>query len=106
VVKWTYFALLTAEEFGITQANVEEMKSSTNPEMKRILGIANEDGSAAGFGTGIGLPEDWVVNIVKAVGNYSEVFERNVGANTPLKISRGKNALWNAGGLQYAPPIR
>ena len=106
IVKWTYYALLTAEEFGITQANVEEMKSSTNPEMRRILGVANEDGSAAGFGTGIGLSEDWVVNIVKAVGNYAEVFERNVGTNTPLKIARGKNALWNAGGLQYAPPIR
>lgn len=106
VVKWTYFALLNAEELGITSVNVEEMKSSTNPEIKRILGAANEDGSAAGFGTGIGLSEDWVVNIVKSVGNYSEIFERNVGAGTPLKIARGKNALWNAGGLQYAPPIR
>jgi general L-amino acid transport system substrate-binding protein len=106
VVKWTYYALLTAEEFGITQANVEEMKASPNPEMKRILGVKNEDGSAAGFGTGIGLSEEWVVQIVKAVGNYAEVFERNVGENTPLKIKRGKNALWSAGGLQYAPPIR
>jgi len=107
VVKWTYFALLTAEEFGITQANVEEMaKTATNPEIQRILGVKNADGSAAGFGTGIGLPEDWVVQIVKAVGNYGEVFERNVGLNTPLKIARGKNALWNKGGLQYAPPIR
>jgi general L-amino acid transport system substrate-binding protein len=106
VVKWTYFALLTAEEFGITQANVEEKKSSTNPEILRILGVKNADGSAAGFGTGIGLPEDWVVQIVKGVGNYAEIFERNVGMNTPLKIARGKNALWNAGGLQYAPPIR
>ncbi len=107
VVKWTYYALLTAEEFGITQANVEDMaKTATNPEIKRILGSKNEDGSAAGFGTGIGLDEEWIVHIVKAVGNYGEVFERNVGANTPLKIARGKNALWNQGGLQYAPPIR
>ena len=106
VVKWTYFALLTAEEFGITQANVDEMKSSTNPEMQRILGVKNADGSAAGFGTGIGLSEEWVVQIVKAVGNYGEIFERNVGMGTPLKIARGKNALWNAGGLHYAPPIR
>ena len=106
VVKWTYFALLTAEEFGITQANVDEMKSSTNPEMQRILGVKNADGSAAGFGTGIGLSEEWVVQIVKAIGNYGEIFERNVGMGTPLKIARGKNALWNAGGLQYAPPIR
>ena len=107
VIKWTYFALLTAEEFGITQANVEEMaKTSTNPEIKRILGIKNEDGSAAGFGTGIGLDEEWIVHIVKGVGNYGEIFERNVGAGTPLKIARGKNALWKDGGLQYAPPIR
>ncbi len=107
VIKWTYYALLTAEEFGITQANVEEMaKTATNPEVQRILGVKNTDGSAAGFGTGIGLSEDWIVNIVKAVGNYGEVFERNVGLNTPLKIARGKNALWTAGGLQYAPPIR
>ncbi len=107
VVKWTYYALLTAEEFGITQANVEEMaKTATNPEIRRILGVKNDDGTAAGFGTGIGLGEDWVVQMVKAVGNYGEIFERNVGPNTPLKIARGKNALWNKGGLQYAPPIR
>lgn len=106
VVKWTYFALLITEELGISSANIEEMKSSTNPEIRRVLGIANEDGTAAGFGTGIGLSEDWVVNIVKGTGNYAEIFERNVGVNTPLKIARGVNALWNAGGLQYAPPIR
>jgi general L-amino acid transport system substrate-binding protein len=106
VVKWTYFALLNAEELGITSANVEEMKASTNPEIQRILGVKNADGSAAGFGTGIGLSEEWVVNIIKGVGNYGEIFERNVGASTPLKIARGKNALWRNGGLQYAPPIR
>jgi general L-amino acid transport system substrate-binding protein len=107
VIKWTYYALLTAEEFGITQANVDDTaKTTTNPEIKRILGVKNEDGSAAGFGTGIGLDEEWIVHIVKAVGNYGEIFERNVGANTPLKIARGKNALWSQGGLQYAPPIR
>ncbi|MGB9143309.1 MAG: transporter substrate-binding domain-containing protein, partial [Aestuariivirga sp.] len=106
VIKWTYYALLTTEEFGITQANVDEMKASTNPEIQRILGVKNADGSAAGFGTGIGLGEEWIVQIVKGVGNYGEIFERNVGLNTPLKIARGKNALWNQGGLQYAPPIR
>ena len=106
VVKWTYFALSTPRSSASPQANVEEMKASTNPEIKRLLGVQNADGSAAGFGTGIGLDEDWVVNIVKAVGNYGEIFERNVGANTPLKIARGKNALWKNGGLQYAPPIR
>ena len=106
VIKWTYFALLNAEELGVSQANVEEMKSSPNPEIKRLLGAKSEDGSAAGFGTGIGLPEEWVVQIVKHVGNYGEIFERNVGLGTPLKIARGKNALWKDGGLQYAPPIR
>ena len=106
VVKWTYYALLNAEDLGITQANIEEMKGSDNPEIKRVLGVPNADGTAAGFGTGIGLGEDWVVQIIKGVGNYGEIFERNVGASTPLKIARGKNALWSAGGLQYAPPIR
>ncbi|MDP9137980.1 MAG: amino acid ABC transporter substrate-binding protein [Pseudomonadota bacterium] len=101
VVKWTYYALLTAEEFGITSANVDEMKtSSQSPEIRRILGAEGD------FGVGIGLANDWVVNIVKTVGNYGEIFERNVGEKTPLKIARGKNAQWNNGGLQYAPPIR
>jgi general L-amino acid transport system substrate-binding protein len=106
VVKWTYFALVNAEELGITSKNVEEMKTSTNPEVQRLLGVANSDGSAAGFGTGLGLDEAWAVNAIKAVGNYGEIFERNVGENTPLKIARGKNALWKDGGLQYAPPVR
>jgi general L-amino acid transport system substrate-binding protein len=106
VVKWTYFALVNAEELGITSQNIEEMKASKNPEVQRLLGVENADGSAAGFGTGIGLEEAWAVNIIKATGNYGEIFERNVGVNTPLKIARGKNALWKDGGLQYAPPIR
>jgi general L-amino acid transport system substrate-binding protein len=106
VVKWTYYALLNAEELGVTAANVEEMKGSANPEIKRLLGVKGEDGSAAGFGTGIGLGEEWAAQIIKQVGNYGEIFERNVGLNTELKIARGKNALWTQGGLQYAPPIR
>jgi general L-amino acid transport system substrate-binding protein len=106
VVKWTYYALLNAEELGITQANVEEMKGSANPEIRRMLGVPNADGTAAGFGPGIGLGEEWIVQIIKGVGNYSEIFERNVGGSTPLKIARGVNALWKDGGLQYAPPIR
>jgi general L-amino acid transport system substrate-binding protein len=106
VVKWTYFALVNAEELGITSKNVEEMKTSKNPEVQRLLGVENADGSAAGFGTGIGLDEAWAVNIIKATGNYGEIFERNVGESSPLKIARGKNALWKDGGLQYAPPIR
>ena len=106
VVKWTYFALLNAEELGIDSKNVDQMMGSANPEIKRLLGVKNEDGSAAGFGTGIGLGEDWAVSVIKGVGNYAEIFERNVGMSTNLKIARGKNALWNAGGLQYAPPVR
>ncbi|CAN5368105.1 amino acid ABC transporter substrate-binding protein [soil metagenome] len=101
VVKWTYYALLNAEELGVTQKNADEMKaSSTNPEIIRLLGKEGD------FGTGIGLSNDWVLQIVKGVGNYGEIFERNIGETTPLKIARGKNALWNKGGLQYAPPIR
>jgi general L-amino acid transport system substrate-binding protein len=102
IVKWTYFALLNTEELGITKANVEEMKASANPEIKRILGVEAE----TKIGTDLGLTNDWVANIVKATGNYGEIFESNVGADSPLKISRGINALWTKGGLQYGPPIR
>ena len=102
IARWTLNALITAEELGITQANVEEMKASGNPEVKRVLG--SEEG--AKIGTDLGVGNDWVVNIVKAVGNYGEMFERNVGTGSNLKIARGINALWTKGGLQYAPPIR
>ena len=94
------FAMVGAEELGITQANVDDMKKSDNPDVKRLLGKEGE------FGKGIGLDNDWVVRIVKGVGNYGEMYERNVGPNSPLKIERGVNKLWNQGGLQYAPPIR
>ena len=98
IVKWTVFALLEAEEYGITQANVEEMaKTSTNPNIKRVLG------ATPGMGKAIGLDEDWVVKAVKAVGNYGEIWKRNV---EPLGLPRGVNNLWNKGGLMYAPPIR
>jgi general L-amino acid transport system substrate-binding protein len=100
IVKWTHFALLNAEELGVTQANVEEMKSSENPDIKRLLGA---DGT---FGEGIGLSNEWAVNIIKGVGNYGEIFDRNVGMGSDLKIERGLNALWKDGGLQYGPPIR
>ena len=100
IVKWVHFALINAEEAGITQANVEEMKTTGNQDVKRILGV---DGT---FGEGLGLGNDWAANIIKAVGNYGEIFERNVGAGSPLKIERGLNALWTNGGLQYAPPVR
>jgi len=102
IVRWTHYAMLQAEEFGVTQANVEEMKKSENPEVQRLLGV----GDGVDFGTPIGLNKDWAVNIIKGVGNYGEVFDRNVGAGSPLKIARGLNALWKNGGLQYAPPIR
>ncbi|GHC68520.1 amino acid ABC transporter substrate-binding protein [Limoniibacter endophyticus] len=104
VVKWTYFALLNAEDLGITQANVEEIaaKADASPEIKRVLGT--EEGSK--IGTDLGLENDWVVKIVKGVGNYGEIFERNVGQGSPLKIDRGLNKLWNKGGLQYGMPIR
>lgn len=100
IAKWTYFALLNAEELGVTQANVEEMKGSDNPAIKRLLGV---EGS---FGEAIGLDNEWAARVIGAVGNYGEVFDNNVGPDTPLGISRGLNALWSDGGIQYAPPIR
>ncbi len=100
VVKWVHFAQLNAEELGVTKANVNDMLKSENPEIKRLLGVEGN------FGETIGLTKDWVVRIVKHVGNYGESFERNVGESSRLKIKRGQNALWTKGGLQYAPPIR
>jgi general L-amino acid transport system substrate-binding protein len=100
IVKWTLFAMVDAEEAGITSKNVDEMLKSTSPDVKRIVGT---EGS---YGEQLGLTNDWVVRIVRQVGNYGEIFERNVGAGSPLKIDRGLNRLWNDGGLQYAPPIR
>ena len=100
VIKWTHYAMLTAEELGVTKANVDEMMKSTNPDVKRLLGTEGN------FGEQIGLTKDWAYRIVKLVGNYGEVFEKNVGQGSPLKITRGVNALWNKGGLQYAPPVR
>jgi general L-amino acid transport system substrate-binding protein len=100
IVKWTHYAMLNAEEFGITKANVNDMLKSENPEIKRLLGVEGN------FGEQLGLTKDWIVRIVKHVGNYGESFERNVGQGSPLKIARGLNGLWSKGGLQYAPPIR
>ncbi len=100
IVQWTHYALVTAEELGVTQANVDEKLKSDNPSIRRLLGV---EGS---YGEGLGLTKDWAYRIVKAVGNYGEIFERNVGMGSPIKIARGLNALWNKGGLQYAPPIR
>jgi general L-amino acid transport system substrate-binding protein len=100
IVQWTHYALITAEELGVTQANVDEKLKSDNPAIRRLLGV---EGS---YGEGLGLTNDWAYRIIKAVGNYGEIFERNVGQGSPIKIARGLNALWNKGGLQYAPPIR
>ncbi len=97
IVKWSLFAMVNAEEMGVTSKNVDSMKSSKNPGIARLLG---------GQGEKLGLSDDWAYNIIKQVGNYGESFERNVGMGSPLKISRGLNALWKKGGLQYAPPIR
>ena len=100
IVKWTHYALLDAEELGVTKDNVDEMTKSDNPEISRLLGQDKD------FGNSIGLSKDWAVNVIKAVGNYGEIFERNIGMNTPLKIQRGMNALWTDGGIQYGMPIR
>jgi general L-amino acid transport system substrate-binding protein len=100
IVRWTLFAMINAEELGITQKNVDEMSKSDKPELKRIFGT---DGN---LGETLGLTKDWFTRIIKATGNYGEVFDRNVGAGSKLGISRGLNQLWNKGGIQYAPPIR
>jgi general L-amino acid transport system substrate-binding protein len=100
IVRWSQFAMIEAEEYGIDSKNVDEMLKSENPTIKRILG------TTPGMGKALGVDEKWVYNIIKQVGNYGESFERNVGKNTPLKIERGLNKLWSQGGLQYAQPIR
>ena len=100
IVRWTHNAMLNAEELGVTKANVEQMKASENPEVKRLLGTEGK------FGEAVGLTNDWAVRIIKHVGNYGESFERNVGEGSKLKIKRGQNALWTKGGLQYGIPVR
>ena len=100
IVKWTHYVMLNAEEAGVTSKNVDEMKSSANPDIKRILG------TEGAFGEPLGLTNDFGYNVIKAIGNYGEVFDRNIGPDTPLGISRGLNALWTKGGLQYGMPVR
>ncbi len=100
IVRWAQYAMLEAEEYGITSKNVDEMLKSDNPAIKRILGVT------PGMGKALGVDDKWVYSIIKQVGNYGESFDRNVGAGSPLKVERGQNALWTKGGLQYAPPIR
>jgi general L-amino acid transport system substrate-binding protein len=100
IVKWAQFAMIEAEEYGITSQNVDEMLKSDNPSIRRILGVT------PGMGKALGVDEKWVYSIVKQVGNYGECFERNLGKSSPIKMERGLNQLWSKGGLQYAPPIR
>ncbi len=100
IVRWTLFALINAEDLGVTQGNVELMKVSQSPDIRRLLGA---EGS---YGEAIGLKADWAASVIRAVGNYGEMYEHTVGPNTPLGIPRGLNALWKNGGLMYAPPIR
>jgi len=100
IVRWTLFALINAEELGVNSKNVDEMLKSNNPEIKQLLGVEGN------YGEQFGLTKDWAYRIIKLVGNYGELFDRNVGPNTALKLERGQNALWTKGGLMYAPPIR
>ena len=100
IVKWTLFGLLNAEEAGVTSANVDAMLKTDNPDIKRLLGVEGQ------LGEQLSLKKDFMVPVIKQVGNYGESFERTVGLGSPLKIARGYNALWNKGGIQYAPPFR
>jgi general L-amino acid transport system substrate-binding protein len=100
IITWVLNATVTAEEKGVTSANVDSMKGSKDPEILRLLGIEGNQGEELGLG------KDWAYNIIKSVGNYGEIFERNIGVNTPIGLERGLNALWTNGGLQYSPPFR
>jgi general L-amino acid transport system substrate-binding protein len=100
IVKWTLYAMINAEELGITSKNIEEALKSKKPDVMRLVGTEGN------YGEELGLTKDWAVRIIRHVGNYGEVYERNIGADSKLKIPRGLNQLWSAGGIQYAPPIR
>jgi general L-amino acid transport system substrate-binding protein len=100
VVKWTVFATIEAEELGVTSANVQEMLESEDPVVRRLLGVEG------GLGAFLALRDDWVVDVISQVGNYAEIFDRNLGPDTPFALDRGVNALWTDGGLLYAPPYR
>ena len=100
LVKWLNFALINAEEMGVSSKTIDEALQSQKPAVKRLVGTEGD------FGKGLGLTNAWAVNAVRSVGNYGEIFDRNVGAHTRLGIPRGLNELWDNGGIQYAPPIR
>ncbi len=101
ISRWVLNALIEAEEYGITSENIEDMKASANPSVQRILGVGDND-----YGAPMGLDSQWATRAVAAVGNYGQIYDRNVGPDTPLKLDRGVNNLWNKGGFMYAPPIR
>jgi general L-amino acid transport system substrate-binding protein len=100
IVKWTHFAMLNAEELGVSAATLDQAMRSEKPDVKRLVGTEGD------FGEQVGLTRDWAARIIRLVGNYDEVFERNVGTGSRLGIPRGINNLWSNGGIQYAPPIR
>ena len=100
IITWVLNATVTAEEKGITSANVDSMKNSKDPEVLRLLGVEGNQGAE------LGLSKDWAYQIIKQIGNYGEIFERNIGVNTAIGLERGQNALWTNGGLQYSPPFR
>ena len=99
-MRWVIFALFNAEEKGITSKNVDDMLKSDDPDIKRMLGVT------PGAGKSLGVDDKWAYNEIKLVGNYGEIFERNVGESSPLKLARGLNNLWTKGGLIYGMPIR
>ena len=102
IVRWTFYALVAAEEYGVTSANVDELaKSSQNPEVQRLLGASTDD-----LGAMIGLDKEWAKRAIKSVGNYGEIFAATIGESTPIGLARGLNAQWTQGGLMYAPPFR
>lgn len=100
IVRWTLYALLEAEELGVNSTNIGEMQKAANPNVRRLLGAEGE------LGKSLGLPADWASQVIRQVGNYKEIFDRNLGDKSPLKIARGQNALWNQGGLHYPMPVR
>jgi len=100
IVRWTVFALIEAEDYGVTQDNVDQMKTSTDPVVQRLLGVSEDTGKL------LGLDKEWAYRAIKTVGNYGEIFERNVGPKSALGLPRGVNNLWSKGGIVYAPPVR
>jgi general L-amino acid transport system substrate-binding protein len=100
IVKWTLYAMINAEELGVTSKNIDEALKSKKPDVMRLVG------TEGAYGEELGLTKDWAVRIIRHVGNYGEVYERNVGSGSKLGIPRGLNQLWSTGGIQYAPPIR